>query len=372
MSNNDLAIYIHWPFCEQKCPYCDFNSYVLDDIDTPAWLNAYINALTFTSKQVGKANISSIYFGGGTPSLMPNEIILAIFNYLHKHFSVKNDIEITIESNPSSFEINKFKELKDIGFNRLSLGVQSFEEQDLKTLGRIHSKQEALNAIQAGVEIFNNVNFDLIYGRNAQTLGDWQQELKEASQFFNNHVSLYQLTIEKGTQFFKDKVKTAAENEAIAIFDWTVEFMESLNFQHYEVSNFAKQGFESKHNINYWNYGNWLGIGAGAHSRLFVDGQRVAQNDKPFFKTWLEANHLNGEHIQSSSILDAEEQKIEAITMGLRHRLGVDKKWLNKQADTQKLASLKDEGYVCISDSRVSLTPAGIKRLDSIIEFLVL
>lgn len=247
-----LSIYIHYPFCKAKCPYCDFNSHVQSEINHQDFLECYNLELEFFAKKIGKRKITSIFFGGGTPSLMPSFLVAGILEKISNLWIIANDCEITLEANPTSVESQKFKDFKELGINRLSLGIQAFNGEDLKFLGRQHSLQESIAAIELAKKFFNNFSFDLIYARPKQKIEDWRKELMQALEFSTNHLSLYQLTIEKGTQFFSDfkrqKFVMPDENLASEFYDVTNETMNGNGFEHYEVSNYAKKNYQSKYN----------------------------------------------------------------------------------------------------------------------------
>jgi putative oxygen-independent coproporphyrinogen III oxidase len=306
------SLYIHWPFCESKCPYCDFNSHVSDSIQYDKWLTAYLREIEYYSRKLknypsslrkqgpsgsaneinkiktstkqldsrlrgkdklgGELEIDSIFFGGGTPSLMKPEMIKALLDKVRKEFTVKDNIEITLEANPSSFETEKFKDFKAAGINRVSIGVQSFDENNLKFLGRKHDKKQAIHAIEQAGKIFGNFSFDLIYALPSQNLDNWGKELDYALSFGSPHISLYQLTIEKGTPFYADyhkgKFKLPEEELQTDLYLLTLEKCKAKGLERYEISNFAKRGYESQHNMNYWLQNDYIGIGPGAHGRI--------------------------------------------------------------------------------------------------------
>ena len=272
MTLNNIAIYIHWPFCKSKCPYCDFNSHVREKIDEKSWFDAYITEISFFADKIVGKNITSIFFGGGTPSLMNPKLVEKIILELEKIGKFVDNIEITLEANPTSIEAQKFQDFKTAGINRVSIGIQSFNEEGLKFLGRTHSKNEAIEALEIAGNIFSNYSFDLIYARPNQSIKNWENELLSALKLAKNHLSLYQLTIEKGTSFFNDyrdkKFTMPSDVLAASMYELTREITKAHGFVDYEISNYAKQGFESKHNLSYWNYDEYLGIGPGSHSRI--------------------------------------------------------------------------------------------------------
>lgn len=327
-----LSIYIHWPFCLSLCPYCDFNSHVAASIDHQRWLDAYIKELNYFNSKIKNRYIKSIFFGGGTPSLMQPFVIDGIINEIAKIGTLDVNTEITLEANPTSYEAQKFKEFKTSGINRVSLGVQSFNEQDLKNLGRMHSKDEAIFAIESASKIFNRYSFDLIYARAGQSLNAWQEEVKFALTIAGSHISLYQLTIEKGTPFYKlfhQGKLILPENEVSAkMYEWTNDYLESLDYYRYEISNYASLGQESVHNLTYWNYGEYIGVGPGAHSRLHDAISPPAIESVMMIHgplKWLNSVFEKGHGIQTRSQLSDEEIIEEAFMMGTRLQKGIDK-----------------------------------------------
>ncbi len=326
----NLAIYIHWPFCKSKCPYCDFNSHVTNSVNHEQWRKSYLKEISYFEDDIKQHNISSIFFGGGTPTLMEPETAESIISHLQTITNFNNDIEITLEGNPTSVEADKLENFKLAGVNRVSLGVQSLNASDLKFLGREHSSLEAIKAVETAQRIFDNYSFDLIYARPEQTLKDWETELTQALKIAGNHLSLYQLTIEKGTRFFSDYSKGAFkipdEDLAADFYLLTREIMEAHGMPAYEVSNHAKPGFESRHNMSYWHYDDYLGIGPGAHGRITKNGNKHAMmmSHKP--EIWLDNVAKNNHSIQTDMLLDMDNVKDELVMMGLRVREGISRK----------------------------------------------
>jgi oxygen-independent coproporphyrinogen-3 oxidase len=372
------SFYIHWPFCESKCPYCDFNSHVRDHIDHDAWLNAYVTEINYYINIFGenRPEISSIFFGGGTPSLMKASQIEKILDVISKNFKVNKNIEITLEANPSSFETNKFKDFKNAGINRVSIGVQSFNETYLKFLGRKHDKSQAIFAIENAKKIFGNFSFDLIYALPNQNLDDWKNQLNFALSFDSPHISLYQLTIEKGTPFYSDfinkKFELPEESIQTDLYLYTVEKCLEHNLFRYEISNFSKQNFESKHNLNYWNYGDYIGIGAGAHGRLnFLESEKLLKYSTVNIhspENWLKSVEANNHGIQNKELMGNNEILEEIIFMGLRIKIGILLSKLQKIGldieKNQKLLSffnkLKEEGLMEFNTEYLKLTDKGL------------
>lgn len=318
MVKKPLALYIHWPFCLSKCPYCDFNSHVAGKIDHNQWLNAYLSELDYFSDIISNSQITSIFFGGGTPSLMNPEIVSGILNKIKP-----GNIEITLEANPTSIEINKFKLFHEAGINRVSIGVQALDNESLKFLGRTHDSVHATRAIEIASSIFSRYSFDLIYARPNQTLKQWEAELLQAIKLAGDHMSLYQLTIEKGTPFYnqyKKNVFTIPDSDqAHDLYELTGAITKDAGFNSYEISNYAKLGGESVHNMAYWRYDNYLGIGPGAHSR--INGSAIMMVHNP--DKWLAKVAEERVGIQSQTELTDIEILTEILLMGLRINEGI-------------------------------------------------
>ena len=364
-----LSIYIHYPFCKAKCPYCDFNSHVQNEINHQDFLECYNSELEFFAKKIGKRKITSIFFGGGTPSLMPSFLVAGILEKIVKLWTVENDCEISLEANPTSVESEKFKQFKKLGINRLSLGIQAFNAQDLKFLGRQHSPQEAINAIELAKKNFSNFSFDLIYARPQQTIENWRSELLQALEFSTNHLSLYQLTIEKGTQFFSDfqrqKFIMPDENLASEFYDVTNSIMISKGFEHYEVSNYAKKNYQSRHNLCYWKSEEYIGIGAGAHSRICFESENFNKRNAIMMihqpQAWLQKVKEQRVGIQSIQTVENIELIEEILLMGLRLKEGIAiakiEEIINKKFteifEIKKLAQLQKQNLVMITDERI-------------------
>lgn len=304
----DLAIYIHWPFCKSKCPYCDFYKQVNPKVNQEALISEYIKALEQYKQFTSERTIKSIFFGGGTPSLIKPQNISAIINYISAHWHTASDIEISLEANPNTHYQTLFSDLKSAGINRLSLGLQALDEENLRFLGRTHNLATARCCLQEVVKTFDNHSADLIYALPHQTPQNWLPQLQEICSYGLKHLSLYQLTIEEGTVFARKGIESLNEDEAITIYNITRKYLKEHGYQHYEVSNFALTGYQSRHNLTYWQGGDYLGIGPSAHGRLCLNGQHYAQT-YPF-------NHEE---------LTPEERAEELIIMGLRLTEGIDK-----------------------------------------------
>lgn len=376
-----LSIYIHYPFCKSKCPYCDFNSHVRDVIEHKKFLQAYERELEFFAAKIGKRKVVTIFFGGGTPSLMPIFLVEGILKKIAQLWTLDENCEISLEANPTSSEASKFKALRDFGVNRLSMGIQALNDKDLKFLGREHSSKEAIATIEIAAKIFDNFSFDLIYARPEQSLADWSQELERAINFGTKHLSLYQLTIEKGTKFFsqfrRGEFKMPDENLAAEFYDLTNQVTSDVGLELYEISNYAKQNFECRHNLVYWQGGDYLGIGAGAHSRIYLeDGARSAIMMLHEPMAWLKKVEESGAGIQSLEKISAEELADELILMGLRLRCGIDGqifqkhfgKKLTEIFDFKKLEVLESRGLIQVSKNQIKITDESRLLTNSIIQ----
>ena len=377
---NSISVYVHWPFCLAKCPYCDFNSHVRETVDEGKMAAAMTAEIDYYAGLVGARSVKSIFFGGGTPSLMSATTVDTVINRLSKRFSIDNDIEITLEANPTSVEAGKFDDFSKAGVNRVSLGIQALNTKDLIALGREHSLKEAFEAIELSQKYFKRSNFDLIYARMGQSVSDWQKELHQALKIANGHLSLYQLTIEPGTPFYgqlhSGKIIIPNEDTSAEMYDLTNQICESVGYEIYEISNYAKVGQQSKHNLTYWKYLDYIGIGAGAHGRITLAGQTYAtmQYKKP--ETWLKAVQMNGHATKVKENLSQKAMAEEMIMMGLRltngiaytdfkNRLGTD---IEKFIAMDSLVSLKSQGFVSVKNQdRLRLTEKGRPLLNQIL-----
>ena len=375
-----ISIYIHWPFCKSKCPYCDFNSHVTRDIDADLWLKAYIAEFQRYEYAFARKYIRSIFFGGGTPSLMPPKIVAKLIEYISNIANIDSDTEITLEANPTSSDAKNFSSFAASGVNRLSIGVQAFDEKRLKFLGREHDLPEALATIELASKIFSRFSFDLIYATPDQNLHMWEAELKQAMNFAADHISLYQLTIEKGTQFFsaymKGEFKMPDSDIADDLYEITAEILSSKEIYQYEISNYSKKGSESRHNMAYWEYQDYLGIGPGAHSRLSIDGDVQAFYMLYNPTNWLKTNLDGKSAIQNFEILKKEEVLTEILMMGLRLTKGIGYdnfqrlfgKNFQDLVRKDKLEFLVKNDLICYDEHNVKLTKTGFKLHQKVME----
>ncbi|MEL6993296.1 MAG: radical SAM family heme chaperone HemW [Pseudomonadota bacterium] len=374
-----FGVYIHWPFCEAKCPYCDFNSYARKNINQNQWLDGYLKEIDRYAELLPNRAINSVFFGGGTPSLMDPAIVEKMISFILSHWSASNDIEITLEANPTSVEADKFNAYADAGVNRISMGVQALNDRDLKRLGRTHSVKEAKQAFDIARRNFNRVSFDLIYARQSQTLEDWQKELRQALDMAVDHLSLYQLTIEQGTAF-GDRYKRGKlpdlpdDDDAADMYQVTQDICAEAGLDAYEVSNYAKRGAQSRHNLIYWQYGDYVGIGPGAHGRVTLAGQRYATDTWKSPEKWLaSAKQGNGDkHKTAIAPLD---QAAEYLMMGLRIAEGID---LSRYAglageplDNEAITYLKDINMIELRENRLTASENGRPVLNSLIQELL-
>ena len=350
-----FGVYVHWPFCAQKCPYCDFNSHVRHrELDHARFEAAFLRELEYTAARTGPRTVSSIFFGGGTPSLMRPQTVAAIIDRIAQLWSVTDDAEITLEANPGSVEAQRFRGYRAAGVNRVSLGVQSLRDDILKSLGRIHSVAEAKAAIEIARATFDRFSFDLIYARPGQTPAAWREELREALAIAGQHLSLYQLTIEPDTPFAKlhaaGKLMVPDEDTAFALYDVTQELTAAAGLPAYEISNHAAPGEESRHNLLYWRYGEYAGCGPGAHGRLLLDGVRCATSTERHPETWAELVESKGHGLIEQTALRPAEEADELLLMGLRLEEGVDLGRLAQVAGVAPsraaLADLSAQGFI--------------------------
>jgi putative oxygen-independent coproporphyrinogen III oxidase len=374
-----LALYIHWPFCVSKCPYCDFNSHVRDGIDQEEWRTALLADMAYEARIAGGRPLTSIFFGGGTPSLMPPQTVAALIEAAQAHWGFADGIEITLEANPSSVEAARFADLARAGINRVSLGLQALENEAIHFLGRAHDVAEGLAALDVAQTHFARVNFDLIYARPGQSEADWQAELGRALGFGTTHLSLYQLTIEPGTRFAtlvnQGKLTPADPDHGASLFELTAAMTAAAGIPAYEVSNHARPGDESRHNLSYWRYDEYLGIGPGAHGRR--GGLATLRHKKP--ENWMNGVVRNGSGLHSETPLSGAEQAREALLMGLRLAEGIDLAQIARRSgvarDTlinqDRLSPLVRGGLIRAQGDHLQVTPAGMLLLDALLAEIV-
>ena len=373
------ALYIHWPFCLAKCPYCDFNSHVRASVDHDLWRTALLADLRHEAQLAGGEPLESVFFGGGTPSLMPPALVADLLAEAERLWGFAEGIEITLEGNPSSVEAANYAALAAAGINRASLGLQALDNDTLRFLGRLHDAEEGLKALDVAQRHFARVSFDLIYARPGHTESAWRAELERALGFGTGHLSLYQLTIEPGTRFATDVRQNAFvpldDDAAADLFALTREITEAAGLPAYEVSNHARPGEESRHNLAYWRYDDYIGVGPGAHGRR--GGMATVRHKKP--ENWLEAIERQGHGLAEKRTLAPAEQASEALLMGLRLAEGVDLAGLSARfgfathvlVDQRKLAFYVAQGLAWQDGARIGVTGAGMPLLDALLGELV-
>lgn len=383
-SHPTISIYIHWPFCLSKCPYCDFNSHVHQEVDTQLWEKALLmESHTLCKRLPAATHLESIYFGGGTPSLMPPATVEKLITQLTHHFSYTKDLEITLEANPSTAEQKRFQAFHQAGVGRLSIGIQSFDDHHLKFLGRHHRAVEAEKTLELANKLFPRFSFDLMYGLKDQSVDQWSGQLEKAATFNPEHISCYQLTFEKGTPFYtrfkRQELQYPEETDAIVFDTITKKFWQEKGLQRYEVSNYAKLGFESIHNLAYWRRKPTLGIGPGAHGRPVLDGTPYAEVTARAPQTWLKQVFEHGHGLVSSTPLSAGEQFTEFILMGLRLQQGLNwddvRQKTNNVVDSEQIAAkwaqLKHTGFMQQHPTHLRLTHKGLLCLNRVVSFIL-
>lgn len=374
-----FGLYVHWPFCEAKCPYCDFNSHVVREIDQSRWAAALVAEIRRCGAEVPGRVLSSIFFGGGTPSLMRPETVAAIIEAAGEVWTFSNDLEVTLEANPSSVEAARFRGFREAGVNRVSLGVQSLRDADLRRLGRLHDVAEARRAVDVAASVFDRFSFDLIYARQQQGLDDWRTELREALAMAGDHLSLYQLTIEPGTSFW-DRAQVGrlrglpGDDLAADMYEVTQELCSAAGFTAYEVSNHARNGAESRHNLIYWRQGDWIGVGPGAHGRIGLEGRRIAQVSHAAPGKWLAAAERGSGEDERESLC-VQDQAVEYLMMGLRisEGLDIDRLWNMDPgvAPMSKLRELQDLGLLRVDEHCLTTTAKGRQVLNAVVTELI-
>lgn len=378
-----FGLYVHWPFCRSKCPYCDFNSHVHDRVDHAAWADALVREVEYYAALTPGRVLTSIFFGGGTPSLMRPETVAAVIAAARKGWRTVNDLEITLEANPTSIEIDKFRAFHAAGVNRVSVGVQALNDSDLTFLGRTHSAVEAQRALEIARSVFDRFSFDLIYARPTQTVQAWRDELTRALDLAGGHLSLYQLTIEPGTQFFTRHARgdfdIPDDIAAGDLYEATQDILAAAGLPAYEISNHAAPGQESRHNLTYWRYGDYVGVGPGAHGRLSLENGKVATRAHRAPDIWLDRVRQYGYGAHDPEPVPPEQQLIECVMMGLRLREGVPLSRLESIAgrgidsifERRKIDALLESGDITLSQDRLIATDSGRQRLNALLGFLL-
>jgi putative oxygen-independent coproporphyrinogen III oxidase len=382
-ADSGFGIYIHWPFCKSKCPYCDFNSHVRERVDEARWRNALVAELDRAAETLSGRRVASVFFGGGTPSLMEPRTAATLIERIGTLWGVDDATEITLEANPTSVEAARFRDLRVAGVNRVSLGVQALDEAALRFLGRGHDAAQARAAVQLAAKHFPRFSFDLIYARPGQTLSSWQAELRAALALAGDHLSVYQLTIEAGTAFATayargDFVLPDDELQG-ALYELTQAELEAAGLPAYEISNHARPGAECRHNLVYWRYGEYLGIGPGAHGRLTIDGQKSAIRNRRAPETWLQAIEATGSARDEVTNLAAAERRDELLMMGLRLREGVARGRFRDETgaeieavlDAVRLRPLIEGEFLILDEAGLRATAAGRQRLNAVLAALL-
>lgn len=388
-----FGIYVHWPFCLSKCPYCDFNSHVRESVDHERWRRALLTELDYYAALTPGREVTSVFFGGGTPSLMAPETVAAVIERIGRNWSLSQHVEITLEANPTSAEAGKFAAFAAAGVGRLSLGVQSLNDEALRFLGRQHSAAEAQQAIDLARRHFPRFSFDLIYARPGHNPDEWRTELTQALEEGADHLSLYQLTIEENTVFHgawrRGELSIPEDDQAGALFDLTQEIMQDAGLPAYEVSNHARTGQESRHNMTYWRYGDYVGVGPGAHGRLTladVQGQPADRSDRKLAtrqhrapEAWLEAVESKGHATRGETEIDQAQRLEEMVMMGLRLSEGIPRAAFLRESrqepeqllDPKRLQALIEGGFVTLTDEGLTATHRGRTRLDAVLAHLL-
>jgi putative oxygen-independent coproporphyrinogen III oxidase len=381
--NAPLGVYVHWPFCKSKCPYCDFNSHVRDGVDQVRWRKALLVELEYAAREAPGRRVETIFFGGGTPSLMEPETVAAVIARTKQLWAHATEVEITLEANPTSVEAGRFAALAEAGVNRVSLGIQALDSAALRFFGREHSTDEALAALETARRHFARFSFDLIYARPGQTPDAWAAELERALTFAGEHLSLYQLTIERGTRFFVDHARGAftlpSEDDAAAMFEFTQARLAAAGLPAYEISNHARPGAACRHNLIYWRYQDYVGVGPGAHGRFAEGSTKRATRRASGPEAWLEAVERAGHGTAETSVVAGRDRMEEALMMGLRLADGIERATFRTVAGSDpvdalgeaKLAPLVEAGFLAIDPTHLKATPAGRQRLNALLERLI-
>ena len=367
-----LAVYIHWPFCKSKCPYCDFNSHVRERIQEGRWRDALLAELDHYAALTPGRTVTSIFFGGGTPSLMSAETVGSVLGRVAERWRLDPAVEITLEANPNSVEAARFRDFRAAGVNRVSLGVQALDDGALKFLGRAHDTAEALDALDIARKTFERFSFDLIYARPDQSVSGWSAELDRALALAGEHLSVYQLTIEPGTAFAtahaRGDLALPDEETQAALYETTQERLAVAGLPAYEISNHARPGAECRHNLAYWRYQDYAGVGPGAHGRLTLDARKVATRQRRAPETWVESVERTGHGTEETTILAPGEVREERLMMGLRLTEGVV---LDAPPDATRLTPLVEGGFLSLDGNRLKATDAGRQRLNAVLARLI-
>ncbi|PWC89140.1 coproporphyrinogen III oxidase [Azospirillum sp. TSH100] len=378
-SDPGFAIYVHWPFCKSKCPYCDFNSHVRERVDHDRWRAGLLRELDHYADLTAGRTVTSIFFGGGTPSLMEPSTVGAIVDRIARRWTVADGLEVTLEANPTSVEADKFRAFRSAGINRVSLGIQALDDTSLKFLGREHNAAEATGAIELAARTFGRFSFDLIYARPGQTVAAWQAELAQALEYAVGHLSVYQLTIEQGTAFYplhaRGDLVLPDDDLAGDLYEATQSQLTAAGLPAYEISNHARPGEESRHNLTYWRYGDYVGIGPGAHGRLTLDGEKFATRAHRAPEIWLERVERDGHGAAAPDPIDRDARGTELLMMGLRLTEGVRLARLTEETgrtlddvvDPAALSRLIDGGFLARDADRLVATPEGLQRLNAVL-----
>ncbi|WP_372399014.1 radical SAM family heme chaperone HemW [Azospirillum sp. HJ39] len=382
-SNPGFAIYVHWPFCKSKCPYCDFNSHVRERVDHDRWRAGLLRELDHYADLTAGRTVTSLFFGGGTPSLMEPATVGALIDRVAERWPVADRLEVTLEANPTSVEADKFRAFRTAGINRVSLGIQALDDSSLRFLGRQHNAAEATGAIELAARTFDRFSFDLIYARPGQTVAAWQAELARALDYAVGHLSVYQLTIEEGTAFYplhaRGDLVLPDEDLAGDLYEATQSQLGTAGLPAYEISNHARPGEESRHNLTYWRYGDYVGIGPGAHGRLTLDGDKFATRAHRAPEIWLERVERDGHGAAAPNAINRDARATELLMMGLRLTEGVRLARLVEEAgrplddlvDPAALSRLIDGGFLTRDADRLSATSDGLQRLNAVLAALL-
>ncbi len=378
-----FGIYIHWPFCKSKCPYCDFNSHVRERIEHDRWRAALVRELDHYADATVGRTVTSVFFGGGTPSLMEPATVAAVLERIAARWPVADNLEVTLEANPTSVEADKFRAFRAAGINRVSLGIQALDDVSLKFLGRQHNATEATGAIELAAKTFDRFSFDLIYARPGQSVAAWETELTRALDYAVGHLSVYQLTIEEGTAFFplhaRGDLVLPDEDLAGDLYEATQSLLDRAGLAAYEISNHARPGEQSRHNLTYWRYGDYVGVGPGAHGRLTLDGEKFATRAHRAPEIWLERVERDGHGAANPDPIDRDARGSELLMMGLRLREGVARARLIEETgrdlpdlvDAGALDRLVTGGFLEVNDATVRATHEGRQRLNAVLAALL-